>query len=77
MLHDGYLTGEGRYNPLFWQDERRLCDLGYMDSTFHALTSNFNQHPLGTTPVNLSASGVYSEGPSVYDSPGPLQIEII
>ena len=77
MLHDGYLTGEGRYNPLFWQDERQLCDLGYMDSTFHALTSNFNQHPLGTTPVNLSASGVYSEGPSVYDSPGPLQIEII
>ena len=54
-LHDGYLTGEGRYNPLFWQDERALHNLGYMDSTLRALTSNFNQHPLGTTPVNLSA----------------------
>lgn len=65
ISHDGYLTGEGKYNPLFWQDERELNDLGFMDSTLNALTSNFNEHPLGTTPVNLSAY-------AIYDSPGPV-----
>lgn len=65
ILHDGYLSGEGRYNPLFWQDERELRNLGFMDSTLFALTSNFNEHPIGTTPVNLSAY-------AIYDSPGPV-----